>query len=116
MADEAIVGTTARDCSREGAAAPLVPIVRQDSLAASVMTHYEGVCHQGMTFTPIRAVLARFHAGRVSHGLCGAESMRSYLWVEMYSIGSYCHTRLDLVRGRGSLLVLVLRLKPAFRQ
>ncbi len=35
-------GTTARDFCREGAAAPLVPIVRHDSMAAYVMTHYEG--------------------------------------------------------------------------
>ncbi len=53
MADEAMLGTTVRDCSREGAAAPLVPIVRQDSMAAYVMTHYEGVCHQGMAFITI---------------------------------------------------------------
>ena len=40
-------GTTARDCSREGAAARLVPIDGQDSMAAYVMTHYEGVVPSG---------------------------------------------------------------------
>ena len=77
MADEAMVGTTVRDCSREVAAAPLVPIVRQDSLAAYVMTHYEGVCHQGTTFIPngrywLDFMLAELAMGCVARRACAA--------------------------------------------